>query len=155
MKQNIFWRMELGMLGVILSNYSILSMFVMLSSIILVILHGIGIMLWVIFLVITLGAVLVIIPNYMQLLSSNTLATQFLDFFVPMLPYLYWIALGTAVASIVLMNLGTGKKPTGHIVFSSIVCVVCLMFVFGLVGGARWNRYHFRCEEEIPKISFW
>ncbi|MGN0797956.1 MAG: hypothetical protein ACI4L7_00055 [Christensenellales bacterium] len=137
MKQNSFWRMELGRLGVILSNYSILSMFIMLSSILLVIMYGLGILLWALFLVITLGGVLLIVPNYMQLLSSNSLAKQLIEFFTPILPYLYWIALGTAVASIVLMNLGTGKKPTGHIIFSAIVCVVCLLFILGIVGGAR------------------
>lgn len=135
MKQTKLLRMETGRLGVILSNYSILGMLVIISSVLAMVMYGLSAIFWLILLIGTLGAILAIYPDYMQFFSKNNLAARFVEFITPALPYVYWITLGTAVVSIVLMSFSYGKKPTAHIVLSSIIAGLCIMFITGAIGG--------------------
>lgn len=135
MKQTKLLRMETSRLGVILSNYSILGMLVIISSVLAMVMYGLSAIFWLILLIGTLGAILAIYPDYMQFFSKDNLAARFVEFITPVLPYVYWITLGTAVVSIVLMSFSYGKKPTAHIVLSSIIAGLCILFITGAIGG--------------------
>lgn len=135
MKQTKILRMETGRLGVILSNYSILGMLVIISSVLAMVMYGLSAIFWLILLIGTFGAILAIYPNYMQFFSKDNVYARFVEFVTPALPYIYWITLGTAIASIILMSFSYGKKPTAHIVLSSIIAGLCILFITGAIGG--------------------
>jgi hypothetical protein len=135
MERTKLLRMETSRLGIILSNYSILGIFIAISSILATAVYGLSVLIWLILFLVTLGLILAIIPNYMDFLTSGNLASKFINFIAPILPYVYWITFGTAVASIILMSFSYGKKPIIHIAFSSVAAGICLLFILGVLGG--------------------
>ena len=135
MKQTKLLRMETSRLGIILSNYSIFGMLVIISSGLAMVLFALSVIIWLLLLICTLGAIITVVPNYMEFLTSGNISLKFIEIVTPLLPYIYWITLGTAVVSIVLMSFSYGKKPVTHIVLSSVVAGACLLFILGILGG--------------------
>lgn len=131
-------RMHLTHLGVILSNISIVALVISLSSIFAAILYGLlvtlGVLLWILCIICTLGLVFLAAPNFATFFESNFFTMPNIDLGV----YLFIIlgvGIATAIASIVLLSFDKYANHKGRIIFSSFVLVSVVIVLLIIIGG--------------------
>ena len=123
--------------GVILSNISLACLIISLSSFLSVIFIMLSWILGFFLIIVSVGTIFAVIPNYWQLLTSSaSTMSNVLAVLTRIAPYLAIVGVLASVASIVLLSLDKNKSHPARITFSAVVCgLIILSFVIILIEG--------------------
>ncbi len=129
-------RLYMTRLGVILSNISIVCLVICFFSVVSVIAYGLMFVLGLALIVLTLGIIFVVIPDYWnKLLASGEVFGKLAEAVFAAAPYLAGIGIACAAASIVLLLTDKHRSHTGRIVISSVILIIIVLFVAVLIAG--------------------
>lgn len=132
--KTVIKKSKLQKYGVMLSNLSIVCLVCCLLSVFTVIIMPLVWVLGFLLILVTLGIIFAIIPNYWSKLEgfSETI-NKVNKFLLKIGPYVACVGIVLAIASIVMLVLDKTNKNTKKIVITSIACVlliVCLVLCF-------------------------
>lgn len=132
--KTIIKKSKLQKYGVMLSNLSIVCLVCCLLSVFTVIIMPLVWLLGFLLILVTLGIIFAIIPNYWSKLEgfSETI-NKVNKFLLKIGPYIACVGIALAIASIVMLVLDKTNKNTKKIVVTLIACVlliVCLVLCF-------------------------
>lgn len=136
-KQDVL-RRNLAHLGIILCHLSILGFVLMLGGVLSVIFSALAIILGFLVIIVTLGTIFSIAPDYFDKLTNITKGgSAVMEAFVEAAPIIGVISIVCCVASIVLTSFDTkwGKAKTRLIVSSVMLCLIVVAFVALLIGA--------------------
>ncbi len=135
-------KMYVSHLGIILSNISIVTLILGVSSLFITIFAAIFTGLWLIFwfvgIIFTVGTIFVMIPNYSSYLTkaSDFLANIPFDTLMQIMKYTLPIGIVASIASIILLSLDKKNNHKGRIIFSSIVLALLVIVFVIIISGA-------------------
>lgn len=122
--------------GVILSNISIVSLVLFICSLITPVLLAVSYALGIMLIVATLGTILIMIPNYWQLLTSfMSDSSKLLVPLVSIVPYALGVGLIASIASIICLFFDKHKSHKGRIVFGIIAIVIIIIALIVVIAG--------------------
>lgn len=135
----ILTSMYLTRLGVILSNLSIVALAISLSSIVTVVATMFTMIFGFMLMIISVGTVFIIIPNYWhRLISSAEVIGKVNEVIFKIWPAITIVGIVSAVASIICLCFDKTRSHIARIVVSGVViaCIVIFALIM-IIGGAK------------------
>jgi len=134
MEQKRIANMQLNHLGIILSNLSFVGLILIISTIFFYLFYGLLVLIMILPVLFTLGAVLFANPDYFGWLSGDSAILTFMNNFTSALPVIAITTIVTSVLSLLCLCFFKGHKSWWRIVLCSIIIVLALLVAFGVIG---------------------
>lgn len=128
-------QMNLGRLGIILSNYSIVGVLLLFSSFLFFLGYALFYMMLLFISIATLGLIYILAPNFANLWGAAESMEGLINFIGGATGVIGVIVLFSTIASMILLWVDKNNRSIPRIIFAGVMCAIALVFVIGAIAG--------------------